>query len=270
LVRPAIRGPDSIFLAASARFEVDQVSLDLGGQRVLREVTLQFDATQSVAIVGPSGAGKTSLLRLLSGALFPDSGTVQLDGQRFSSLSQQGSALRRMRAQVGFVHQDFALVPNLRVIQNVVSGGFSRRGFWGALRDLVVPRRQLQQEVFTLLEHLGIGDKLFQRVDTLSGGQQQRVALARALFQKPRALLADEPVSSVDPSRARDLLELLHRVAAERQLPLVVSLHDADLARALFARVIGLRDGRVVFDLPASEVDRERLQALYLLPESVS
>jgi len=268
LVRPAIRWPGSIFLASSARFDVDQVSLDLGGQPVLREVTLRFDADQSVAIVGPSGAGKTSLLRLMSGALFPNSGTVQLDGESFAKLAEQGSALRRMRAQVGFVHQDFALVPNLRVLQNVVSGGFSRRGFWAALRDLVAPRRQLQEEVFTLLEHLGIGDKLFQRVDTLSGGQQQRVALARALFQKPRALLADEPVSSVDPTRARALLELLHRVAAERQLPLVVSLHDAELARELFARVIGLREGRVVFDLPASEVDHDCLQALYLLPAS--
>jgi phosphonate transport system ATP-binding protein len=270
MVRPAVRWPDSIFLATSARFAVDQVSLDLGGQPVLREVSLRFDAEQSVAIVGPSGAGKTSLLRLMSGAIFPDVGSVQLDGVSFADSAQNGAALRRMRAQVGFVHQDFALVPNLRVLQNVVSGGFSRRGFWGALRDLVAPRRALQEEVFQLLEHLGIGDKMFQRVDTLSGGQQQRVALARALFQKPRALLADEPVSSVDPTRARALLELLHRVAAERQLPLVVSLHDAELARELFARVIGLREGRVVFDLPASEVDQDRLQALYLLPSSES
>ena len=257
-------------MSPSARFDVDQVSLDLGGQAVLRGVTLQFDAQQSVAIVGPSGAGKTSLLRLMSGALFPDAGTVQLDGNSFSELAQQGVALRRQRAQVGFVHQDFALVPNLRVLQNVVSGGFSRQGFWGALRDLVKPRRQLEEEIFALLDSLGIGDKIFQRVDTLSGGQQQRVALARALFQKPRALLADEPVSSVDPARARALLELLHRVAAERQLPLVVSLHDAQLARDLFARVIGLRDGRVVFDLPSAEVDTERLQALYSLPASAS
>jgi phosphonate transport system ATP-binding protein len=268
LVRLAPCWPGPIFLSPSARFDVDQVSLDLGGQSVLRGVSLCLGAEQSVAIVGPSGAGKTSLLRLMSGALFPDSGTVRLDGMSFTEIARQGAALRSLRAQVGFVHQDFALVPNLRVLQNVVSGGFSRRGFWGALRDLVVPSRPLQAEVLALLESLGIGDKLFQRVDTLSGGQQQRVALARALFQKPRALLADEPVSSVDPARARALLELMHRVAAERQLPLVVSLHDAQLARDLFARVIGLREGRIVFDLPAAEVDTERLEALYSLPAS--
>lgn len=242
----------------------------LGGQPVLKQVSLQLDAGASVAFIGPSGAGKTTLLRLMSGALFPDAGSVKLDGRSFASLANRGAALRQLRAEVGLVHQDFALVPNLRVLQNVVAGGFSRQGFWGALRDLVVPRRQLQKEVLQLLDSLGIGDKLFQRVDTLSGGQQQRVALARALFQRPRALLADEPVSSVDPTRARALLELLHQVAAERQLPLVVSLHDAQLARDLFARVIGLREGRVIFDLPASEVDSERLQALYSLPSSES
>lgn len=253
-------------MSSSARFDVDQVCLALGGQPVLQQVSLQLDANASVAFVGPSGAGKTTLLRLLSGALFPDSGTVKLDGVSFAAIAERGAALRQLRAQVGLVHQDFALVPNLRVIQNVVAGGFSRQGFWGALRDLVVPRKHLQAEVLQLLDGLGIGDKLFQRVDTLSGGQQQRVALARALFQKPRALLADEPVSSVDPTRARALLELLHQVAAERQLPLVVSLHDAQLARDLFSRVVGLRGGRIVFDLPATEVDSERLQALYSLP----
>lgn len=235
---------------------------------MLHEVSLSIEAGQSVAFVGPSGAGKTSLLRLLGGALIPDDGSVALDGRRFSDVATQSSALRRMRAEVGFVHQDFALVPNLRVIQNVVAGGFARGGFWSAFRNLVRPSRSLQADVLTLLDRLGIGDKLFHRVDTLSGGQQQRVALARALFQDPRALLADEPVSSVDPTRARALMELLHDVASERGLPLVVSLHDADLARDLFGRIVGLRDGRIAFDLPAEQVDEALLTNLYALPGS--
>lgn len=255
-------------MTAAAHFRVDQVSLAYGEAQILKEVSLEIGAGQSVAFVGPSGAGKTTLLRLMAGAVFPDSGSVQLDGRSFAAVADRGADLRRMRAEVGFVHQDFALVPNLRVVQNIVSGGFSRRGFWGALKDLVVPDRALQQEVLALLDRLGIGDKIFQRVDTLSGGQQQRVALARALFQHPRVLLADEPVSSVDPTRARALLELMHSVAAERELPLVVSLHDAELARALFGRMVGLRGGRVEFDLPADQVDPDRLQALYALPSA--
>lgn len=235
---------------------------------MLRDISLQIGAGQSVAFVGPSGAGKTTLLRLMAGAVFPDSGSVHLDGRSFAEVAERGSALRRMRAEVGFVHQDYALVPNLRVIQNVLAGGFSRRSFWGALRDLVMPSRPAQEEVLALLDRLGIGDKLFQRVDTLSGGQQQRVALARALIQHPRVLLADEPVSSVDPTRARALLELMHSVAEERDLPLVVSLHDAELARALFGRMVGLRDGKVEFDLPADQVEPERLEALYALPSA--
>lgn len=233
---------------------------------MLRDISLEMGAAQSVAFVGPSGAGKTTLLRLMAGAVFPDSGCVLLDGRSFAEAADRGSTLRQMRAEVGFVHQDYALVPNLRVIQNVMAGGFSRRGFWGALRDLVFPSRSSQEEVLALLDRLGIGDKLFQRVDTLSGGQQQRVALARALIQRPRVLLADEPVSSVDPTRARALLELMHAVASERELPLVVSLHDAELARALFSRMVGLRDGKVEFDLPSHEVEPARLQALYALP----
>lgn len=234
----------------------------------MRGVSLQVDAQQSVAFVGPSGAGKTTLLRLMTGALFADQGRVQLLGRDAARLKEDARALRQLRAEVGFVHQDYALVPNLRVIQNVVGGGFARQGFWAAMRSLFLPSRPQQEEVLRLLERLGIGDKLFQRVDTLSGGQQQRVALARALFQQPRALLADEPVSSVDPARARALLELMHEVAAERGLPLLVSLHDADLARSLFARVVGLREGRVVFDLPGAQVTDEQLRALYTLGES--
>ncbi|MAW59323.1 MAG: ABC transporter ATP-binding protein [Planctomycetes bacterium] len=255
-------------MAASARFEVDRVSVALGGNPVLHGVSLQIEAGQSVAFVGPSGAGKTTLLRLLGGALFPDQGEVRIDGRSFAAAASSRAGLRALRSEVGFVHQDYALVPNLRVIQNVASGGFARRGFWGALRDLVRPSTALQEEVLTLLDRLGMGDKLFQRVDTLSGGQQQRVALARALFQHPRVLLADEPVSSVDPARARALLELMHEVAAERGLPLVVSLHDADLARDLFARIVGLREGHLVFDLPSAELQDEQLDALYALPQT--
>jgi len=201
----------------------------------------------------------------MSGARFPNSGRVQLGRVAFSELSARPKELRRLRARVGVVHQDFALVPNLRVIQNVVSGGLSRRGFWGALRSLTFPGKATSQEVHGLLQRLGIAEKLYQRTDTLSGGQQQRVALARALYQDPCVLLADEPVASVDPARARAVLELILQVAEERGLSIVVSLHDAELARALFPRVVGMREGRIYFDRATSELDAADFQQLYSL-----
>ena len=174
--------------------------------------------------------------------------------------------LRRLRAGIGVVHQDLRLVPNLRVSQNVISGAFGRRGFASALRAFLRPRDEDLERAHALLERVGIADKLFHRVDRLSGGQQQRVAIARALFQEPRVLLADEPVASVDPARARDTVALLGDIAAERGLTLVMSLHNLELAREFFPRLVGLRDGRVVFDGAPADLAPEGYRALYALP----
>jgi phosphonate transport system ATP-binding protein len=170
-----------------------------------------------------------------------------------------------VRAGIGFVHQDLRLVPNLRVSQNVLSGSLGRRNFWQSLLMFLHPAGADLREAHRILERVGIGDELFQRVDRLSGGQQQRVALARALFQKPGLLLADEPVSSVDPARAADLLDLLTGICREEGLTLCVSLHDPDLALRYFPRIIGLRDGRIAFDRAAAEVTAEDLAPLYSL-----
>ncbi|MBT7011568.1 MAG: ATP-binding cassette domain-containing protein, partial [Planctomycetes bacterium] len=140
-----------------------------------------------------------------------------------------------------------------------------RHGFFGVLRRAVRPPKAELLEVHALLDRLGIAEKMFHRTDSLSGGMQQRVAIARALFQEPHVLLADEPVASVDPARAVDLLRLLRAVAEERQLPLVVSLHDVQLARACFPRVVGMRAGAVVFDAPTADVDTAAFEELYAL-----
>jgi phosphonate transport system ATP-binding protein len=163
------------------------------------------------------------------------------------------------------VHQDLALVPNLRVSQNVIAGGLGALGFLASARAMLLPSSADLERVVAILERVGIGEKLFQRTDSLSGGQRQRVAIARALFQDPRALLADEPVSSVDPARARDTVGLLRSLCAERGLTLLVSLHDLELAREFFPRLVGLRDGRIVFDRPTSELAESEYRELYRL-----
>jgi len=199
--------------------------------------------------------------------LRPTSGKVEIDGRDLATLT--ASELRAVRAGIGFVHQDLSLIPNLRVVQNVVSGRLGSRSLISAARDLLFPSRSVVANIHRILDRVGIAEKLFERTDKLSGGQRQRVAIARALFQEPRVLLADEPVSSVDPARARDTVALLRKISAERGLTLCVSLHNLDLARAFFPRLVALRAGRVFFDKATDSVSQTEFDELYSLTEQI-
>jgi phosphonate transport system ATP-binding protein len=234
-----------------------------GGRAALHAASLLVEPGEALALVGPSGAGKTTLLRLLCGAARPESGSVRVDDVDLDRLGP--AALRAVRARIGFVHQDLALVPNLRVSQNVIAGRLGSLGLLASIRAMLLPALGDLERVSGILERVGIGEKLFQRTDSLSGGQRQRVAIARALYQDPRAILADEPVSSVDPARARDTIGLLRSLCAERGLTLVVSLHDLDLAREFFPRLVGLREGRIAFDRRTPEITEAEYDALYRL-----
>ena len=246
---------------SGARFELDRVSVRFGDTLGLSEVELEVLPGEAVALVGPSGSGKTTLLRLLIGALRCDHGSIRIDGRSISELSRADLAATRSR--IGFIYQDLRLVPNFRVAQNVLSGRIGQQSLLGSIRSLIRPSRATLHDVHAVLNRVGIGEKLFQRTDQLSGGQQQRVAIARALYQNPRALLADEPVSSVDPARAESTIELLTSVCRERRLTLIVSLHQWPLAQRYFPRLIGLRRGRVVFDRAPRDVSDSDLATLY-------
>jgi phosphonate transport system ATP-binding protein len=247
----------------SSTFHLHGVAVRFRGVAALESISLGIEAGERVGLVGPSGSGKTTLLRLLNGTVRPDEGRVRVGARDLASLSTR--ELRRVRAGVGFVPQDLSLVPNLRVSQNVLSGRLGRQSFLGSLRSLFVPRRREVERVHSLLERVGIPEKLFERTDRLSGGQQQRVAIARSLMQEPVALLADEPVSAVDPARARDTVALLNEIARDRGLTLVMSLHNLELAREHFPRLVGLRRGRVVLDGPTAEISEEAFRDLYHL-----
>jgi phosphonate transport system ATP-binding protein len=247
----------------SCEFSIRDVTVAFGAVRALDRVRLDVGAGERVAVVGPSGSGKSTLLRLLIGAVVPIEGEVLVAGRDLGRLSAE--ELRLVRSRVGFIHQHLGLVPNLRVLPNVACGRLGRAGFWSSVRQMLFPSKAMTGGIHALLERVGIGEKLHHRADRLSGGQQQRVALARALWQQPDALLADEPVSSLDPTRARSVLALLARMTAEEGLTLCVSLHQFEFAREFFPRLVGLRAGRVIFDRRSQDVGDAEFRALYEL-----
>lgn len=230
-----------------------------GGFQALHDIDLTINQGERVAIIGPSGAGKTSLLRLLGTGLAPSTGQMQLLDSDSTALTRR--ALRRLRSRIGLIHQSPPLPPRQRVVTAVLAG---RLGQWSLLRALVSLCYPLDVAgARAALAPLDLQDKLFARCDQLSGGQLQRVGIARVLYQRADLLLADEPVSAMDPVLAEHTLSLLGEVAAERQISLIASLHAVDLALRHFPRIIGLRAGRVLFDLPAERVSQTELDQLY-------
>ena len=230
-----------------------------GAPAALRALNLSLAAGEQVAIIGPSGAGKTTLLQVLACAQPPTQGTLQLTGVNPWALSAR--ALRRTRGQLFLAPQVPPLPPRQRVVTSVLAGRLPAMGLWASLRSLFYPTEI--PAAYEALVHFDLGDKLFDRVDRLSGGERQRVGLARALLAPASLWLIDEPLSALDPMRARMAMSALVNLAAERQVTLVATLHQVDMALAHFPRIIGLRDGQLVFDLPSAQVSTERLAHLY-------
>jgi phosphonate transport system ATP-binding protein len=213
-------------------FNLERLSVAYRDKPVLNDISLRIRAGEKVVIIGPSGAGKSTLLRKLY------------------ELQPRHSA---------FIHQDYALVPQLTAFHNVCIGRLDRNNLLHNLLNLIRPRPDELEQVRPILESLGMGDKLLALVSTLSGGQQQRVAVGRAIYRGSDIVLGDEPVASIDPHQANAVLQYL-RESAET---VILSLHDVELALEYFDRIVGLRDGNVVFDLPCGQVDHTLLTDLY-------
>lgn len=238
------------------------VTVAYPGTVALEDLSIKVEAGERVALVGPSGAGKSTLLGLCNGTVIPTQGRVEVLGEDLHALRSR--ARRLLRSRVATVHQRLHLVGPIRVVHNVNAGRLGSWPWWKSLFSLVRPLGT--GEVVAALADMGVAHKVNERTDRLSGGEQQRVALARVVVQNPELVLADEPVSSLDPGRAREVMELL-TLLAEDGRTLVVSLHAFELAREYCDRVVGLRDGRVLFDRPASEVDEALAAQLYRIDQ---
>jgi phosphonate transport system ATP-binding protein len=229
------------------------------GHMALRDVSLSFRPGEFVVIVGLSGAGKSTLIRCVNRLVTPTSGRVLVNGVDVTGLGDAG--LRRARARVGMIFQNYNLVRRSSVLRNVLAGRLAHLPTWRTLLGLF-PRADVDLALRSL-ERVGIPEKAYQRADTLSGGQQQRVAIARALAQQPTILLADEPVASLDPPTAHQVMGDLKRLSREEQLTTLVNLHFIDMAQEYADRIIGLRAGEVVFDGPAEGVSEATFEAIY-------
>ena len=229
------------------------------GDLALDSVDLEVPKGQVLALIGPSGAGKSTLIRCINRLVEPSSGKVMLGGEELIGLGS--GALRRARRRMGMIFQEYALVERLTVMENVLSGRLGYVGFWQSWFRRF-PRADVET-AYRLLERVGLEPYYDKRADELSGGQRQRVGIARALVQDPELLLVDEPTASLDPKTSRQIMRLVCELCEERQLAAIINIHDVALAQMFVGRIIGLREGRVVYDGPPDGLTPEALTEIY-------
>ncbi|KAB8288133.1 phosphonate ABC transporter ATP-binding protein [Bifidobacterium avesanii] len=229
------------------------------GYKALKDVNLAIDQGEYVAVIGLSGAGKSTLIRTINRMIGISGGKLTVDGVDVSSLS--GRTLRRFRRNVGMIFQSFNLVTRTKVITNVLAAKVPDLPWWRSLLG-VFPKAD-EMEALKALDQVGIASKAYTRVDQLSGGQQQRVALARALMQNPKILLADEPVASLDPVTAEQVMDDFGRINRDRNITVIINIHHVDLALRHVNRVIGIRAGEIVYDGGVDGVNDAVLRDIY-------
>lgn len=248
-------------ISSTIMIKANQMSIYFERKIALSSLSFTIQKGELVALIGPSGAGKTTMLNSIGGIVTLQSGDLYLDGKPLSQY-KNGKVFAK---KVGVIRQQFDLIRPLAVIHNVLAGKLSEWGFFRSLLSLLIP--QEKEMAITALERVGLVDKAYERTSNLSGGEQQRVAMARLIVQKPEIILADEPVASLDPARAEDVLSMLTRLCSEDHQTLIASLHSVEYARKFFTRIIALKNGELFFDLPVEKVTDDRLADLYQLKE---
>ncbi len=251
---------------------VEALTKAFGDVRAVDAVTLEVPGGQMLGVIGRSGAGKSTLLRMLNRLSDPSAGRIVFDGVDVSAL--QGSELRRWRARCAMIFQQFNLVGRLDVVTNVLLGRLNGHGFLASMTASFTTEERA--DAIRALDRLDMAETALQRADTLSGGQQQRVAIARALMQRPDVVLADEPIASLDPRNATVVMDALRRINREDGITVICNLHTLDTARTYCDRVVGMLQGRVVFDGAPGALDEATVRGIYgveaeeMLSESVT
>ena len=226
------------------------------GTQALDGVNLNIKKGEFVALLGPSGSGKTTLLRSINGLEKIDNGTISFDNERINNFT-----LNEVRKKTGMIFQEFNLINNLSAINNVLTGLLNSES--SVMSLLYLFNKEQKLEALKALDTVGLLHKAYDRADQLSGGQRQRVGIARAIIKKPILLLADEPVSSLDPKSANLILSLLSKINKELKITIICNLHQIDLATKYSDRIIGLLDGKINFNEESSKINKEMVQNIY-------
>ena len=229
------------------------------GFEALKDINLKIGQGEFVAVIGLSGAGKSTLIRTINRMHDITGGTLTVDGINVMEL--QGKSLRAFRRKIGMIFQSFNLITRSTVIKNVLTAFVPELPWWRAF--LGIFKKEEKIAALEALDKMGILDKAFVRADQLSGGQQQRVALARTLAQNPQIILADEPVASLDPVTARQVMDDFQRINRDMNITVIINIHHVELALQYASRVIGIREGRIVYDGPAAQVTQQILDDIY-------
>jgi phosphonate transport system ATP-binding protein len=224
--------------------EIAELTKRFGDKIAVDRATFTADKPQMIGIIGRSGAGKSTLLRMINRLADASDGKIMFDGQEITGL--KNAERRKWQSQCAMIFQQFNLVPRMDVVSNVLHGTLNKRSTLATLFNLY-PQSDIHQAI-EILDRLGIAEQAPKRAEALSGGQQQRVAIARALMQDPKIILADEPIASLDPMNAQIVMEALRRIHEEDGRMVICNLHTLDTARRYCDRVIGMRDGKIVFD----------------------
>lgn len=229
------------------------------GVQALKGVSFEVSEGEFISVIGPSGSGKSTLLRAINRLIPITGGSVLLDGQEVSG--QRGGSLRALRRKVGMIFQNYNLVYSLSVLQNVLHG---RLGYMKGVKGIFgLYSEEDKREALALLRELGVEQFSYNRAADLSGGQKQRVGIARAIMQKPKLLLCDEPIASLDLSSAKTIMDLLHDMTQRRNIACIVNLHQLDVALKYSTRIIGLARGEIVFDGAPEDLDDATIEKIY-------
>jgi phosphonate transport system ATP-binding protein len=229
------------------------------GDEALTGVDLAVEGSETVAMIGPSGAGKSTFIRCINRLTEPTDGSVRLDGTELTTLDDE--ALRTARRDIGMIFQEYNLVERLTVMENVLTGRLGYVSAWRSFRRNFPP--DSIERAYEILDRVGLEGMADKRVDELSGGQRQRVGIARAVIQEPKILLVDEPTSSLDPDTSETVMRLLTEIADEREVPVLINIHEVELAIEHADRIVGLHDGELVFEGTPDELDERGLDTVY-------
>lgn len=242
-----------------ALLEIDNLTKFYGDVRALSDVSFKVKKGELVSVIGPSGSGKTTLIRCINRLIEPTDGSIRYDKQELRFL--KGNDLRHARAKIGMIFQHYNLVTRLTVIENVLHG---RLGYKSSLAGIVGLYNEAEKEkAIEVLSLLGLQEFMYRRCDQLSGGQKQRVGIARALVQDPRMILCDEPISSLDPSSSKIIMDYLKKIQQEFGITLVVNLHQVDVAKKYSDRILGFNEGKLVYDGSPADLNKKTIHEIY-------